>query len=118
MRANRTEARRAAWCEGKTRFETFGRAERAAKRHVKRYDGRVQPYACHLCGGFHIGTTVGGPSTPIPDLRGRYSVYAHHGDGATVHAGFSDSPDGGATAKALADEGWIIDSIVTRRRAA
>jgi hypothetical protein len=117
MRA-RTAMRRMSSCEGKTRFETFGRAERHASRATRRFAARLTPYACSFCGGFHVGRTLGHEATYLPDTRARYSVFAHLRDGPVILAGYSDSPDGGATAKSLTEEGWEIDSIMVRRYAA
>lgn len=42
-------------CEGKLRYSTKADAKRAAKRQERHGCGRMQPYHCAYCGGFHLG---------------------------------------------------------------
>ena len=45
-------------CDGKIRFETFGGANRAARRARRKADRSVKAYACRECRGFHVGTNA------------------------------------------------------------
>jgi hypothetical protein len=46
-------------CLGKKRFPTFGQAERTAHRQAQKRKEKFRAYACSLCAGFHVGTTLG-----------------------------------------------------------
>src|SRR5438309_9438664 len=99
--------RRAAGCEGKTRFSTFSLAARLAHRQAQRKNGKFRAYPCQFCGGFHVGTHVGVEEDVrgAPDSRQRYLVFAIK-DGREAMMGFTNTPDGGQIAEILKTEGW------------
>lgn len=49
-----TDMRKAAACEGKARYATFGEADHVAKA-VTKHSKPVRPYKCGCCGQFHVG---------------------------------------------------------------
>lgn len=51
--------RRLMSCEGKKRFQSFGRAERVAGDQARRYGGKFSAYSCRDCAGFHVGSHRG-----------------------------------------------------------
>lgn len=48
-------------CVGKVRFETMSQAQKTAKYSARRNGGKLHPYRCTWCGGFHVGSVVGHP---------------------------------------------------------
>ena len=63
-------------CTGKVRFETFGEANRAARRARRQSDRAVKAYACRECHGFHVGANA---KTPAYRER-RAKRYGSHDD--------------------------------------
>lgn len=121
MKAMHANIRRKSGCEGKVRFESWDRARKIAHRQAKRRHAKFQPYACELCGGFHVGTLIGsldkakGHITPFL----RFAVWAVNGDGPAQLMGWSNHPDGGGVAQIVAEQpGWRVTAIIERRRKA
>lgn len=59
-------------CEGKERFTTFSLADRMARKSSRRHDKtlRLRAYRCGDCGGYHVGSSVGGSkSARAPRFR-------------------------------------------------
>lgn len=46
------EARRATECEGKAKFSSYSAAKRAIRPTTH---GKVLPFRCHQCSGWHLG---------------------------------------------------------------
>lgn len=46
-------------CDGKQRFDSYGFAEKLAKRSRQRGETNRTVYKCRACNGFHIGSSVG-----------------------------------------------------------
>ena len=47
-------------CNGKQRFVSFNVASTRASRIAHRSGLKVHAYRCNVCGGFHVGSRVGG----------------------------------------------------------
>lgn len=64
-----------AFCNGKLKFLTFTRAEKAATRSMRakgREGDHMQAYHCSACGAFHVGTWLGPkPHRPRPKIDKR-----------------------------------------------
>lgn len=107
-------------CSTKVRFTTFTRAQQSAHRQAQRHHEKFAAYACELCGGFHVGGTLGnGSHISQPDARQRYAVYAANGADLDTLVGWSNSADGGVVAKLISEQpGWRVTRIVDRKRRA
>lgn len=112
--------KRAASCDGKKRFNTFGLAERTAHKQAQRRKEKFLAYACSACGGFHVGTTLGEKTrTPKTDPRYRYIVFVKNDAGSEFVLGWANVPDGGRVAEiARETAGWTLSRIVERKRVA
>ena len=44
------------YCHGKARIPSYALAQVAARRGSRRTESRRQPYKCHHCGDWHVGT--------------------------------------------------------------
>lgn len=121
VKAMRPNIVRESSCDGKIRFTSFTRAQKVAHRQAKRRHAKFQPYACGFCGGFHVGSGIGGVDnmkTRIAPLL-RYAVYAVNGDGPAQLMGWSNEADGGAVSKLVAEQpGWRVTAVIERRRKA
>lgn len=62
--------RDAACCVGKHRFDSLAHAAVAVRRQNKRGEGRVAPYRCDRCRGFHVGQQ-NGPTLRRSERRAR-----------------------------------------------
>jgi len=115
-----TRERRVASCEGKTRFSTFTLAARTAHRQAQKREGKFLAYACHLCGGFHVGTTLGKTTGVIrSDPRYPFIVFVRNAAGSEFVFGWANVPEGGRVAE-LAREtpGLVLSRIVERHKRA
>lgn len=109
---------RAYACTGKKRFTSFSRAQQVAHRQAQRHHDKFSAYACELCGGFHVGVSIGDPRK-YTDGRQRFMVYACQQDGPEMVIGWSNASDGGGVAKLIEGErGWKVTRVVERRRRA
>lgn len=108
-----TNVKRAASCEGKEKFANFSLAEKIASKQAHRRGKKFQAYACTDCGGFHVGTAIGGSKERggVIDPRKPYDVHARNHDGHVRLIGHSSSPEGTDIASLLAQDGWEITKI-------
>jgi hypothetical protein len=105
-------------CTGKKRFTSFSRAQKIAHHQAQRHHAKFTAYACELCGGFHIGGTLGDPRR-CADGRQRFMVYACQESGPETLVGWSNSPDGGGVARLIEGErGWKVTRVIERKRRA
>jgi hypothetical protein len=113
MQANRLTSREIG-CAGKHRFASFAMADRVASRTAHRRGKKFQAYACDACGGFHIGSAIGGSKQRggVIDPRKPYVVHARNREGHVRVMGRSASPDGGRLPELIAPDGWEVVRIV------
>lgn len=45
----------ASTCDGKARFDSWGDANKVARRYQRNKGARVLPYRCPYCRGYHVG---------------------------------------------------------------
>lgn len=109
--------KRLASCEGKARFSTFAMAERTAHRQAQKRKEKFLAYACHVCGEFHVGTTIGGESGRIrSDPRYPYIVFVRNEAGSEFIFGWANVPGGGRVAEIAAETpGLVLSRIVPRK---
>ena len=109
--------KRVASCVGKKRFSTWAQAVRTAHRQAQKRKEKFSPYACHDCGGVHIGTHLGDKPSPMgSDQRYRYIVFARNQAGSEFVVGWANVPDGGRVAEiARETPGWELSRIVERK---
>jgi hypothetical protein len=113
-RAMQANVKRVASCEGKERFTSFARADKVASRQAHRRGEKFNAYACSDCGGFHVGTALGGSKDNgrLIDPRKPYVVHARNHDGHVRVIGRASSPDGGKLPVIIAKDGWEVVRIV------
>lgn len=58
-------------CDGKAKYWTFARAERAAKKSAKALEEPMHAYKCVHCNRFHVGghNRVLRPKPPVDPIR-------------------------------------------------
>lgn len=114
------QERRVASCDGKERFATFTLAERTAHRQAQKRKRKFSAYACHLCGGFHVGTHLGSdPRLIRSDPRYPYIVFVRNEAGSEFIFGWANVPDGGRMAQmARETPGLALSCIVPRHKRA
>lgn len=113
-RAMQANVKRVSSCEGKERFASFNLADRIASRQAHRRGKKFQAYACSDCGGFHVGTAIGGNKErgELIDPRKPYVVHARNHEGHVRVMGFSDSPTGGQLVEIVGRDGWEVVRVV------
>ncbi|MBS0380139.1 MAG: hypothetical protein JSS29_16785 [Proteobacteria bacterium] len=109
------QMRRVSSCLGKQRFMTYGFAAKMARAQNRRKEEGYAPYACQHCGGFHVGTSIGGRRPPIKvhDLRKVYAVWASNG-GPEQLVGYSSHANGEDLVR-FVGPGWNITRITEKR---
>jgi hypothetical protein len=112
MRAINTRVKRISGCEGKERFVSFNLARKIASKSAHRKGEARQAYACHFCGGFHVGSPNGSDRGIARDSRQPYRVFAQNGDGVECFIGRAPTKDGGKLKEILAKDGWIVTKVI------
>lgn len=107
-------------CSGKHRFASFLLAEKVASKTAHRRGRKFQAYACDACGGFHIGSAIGGSKQRggVIDPRKPYVIHARNNEGHVRVMGRSASADGGKLVEIVERDGWEVTKIERVKKSA
>lgn len=111
LRTAKVEQRQAS-CDGKERFVSFSRAEKAAKKVAAHYETATRAYYCTSCHVFHVGSANAPGARRLDiDPRQPFLVFAVKAGRTERCIGRAPTPDGGKLAELLKQDGWTVTRV-------